>query len=152
MAANSGGDRWTMSWNIIWRRILRFMQLYFNHLRYRLCKKERIAILFQFLQASCIKIRILPSRNYFNPLCVKRSFEDTRMTQFYTVLSKDFVSLIRTNVIIIFVKIVEYVDYLWIQLINIHSVAKVYAVLPFYDVKCLCSGGREWGREESHPH
>ena len=26
---------------------------------------------------------------------------------------------------------------------NIHSVAKVYAVLPFYDVKCLCSGGRE---------
>ena len=34
----------------------------------------------------------------------------------------------------------------------IHSVAKVYAVLPFYDVKCLCSGGREWGREESHSH
>ena len=31
-----------------------------------------------------------------------------------------------------------------------HSVAKVYAVLPFYDVKCLCSGGREWGREGSH--
>ena len=26
---------------------------------------------------------------------------------------------------------------------DIHSVAKVYAVLPFYDVKCLCSGGRE---------
>ena len=26
---------------------------------------------------------------------------------------------------------------------HIHSVAKVYAVLPFYDVKCLCSGGRE---------
>ena len=25
----------------------------------------------------------------------------------------------------------------------IHSVAKVYAVFPFYDVKCLCSGGRE---------
>ena len=25
----------------------------------------------------------------------------------------------------------------------LHSVAKVYAVLPFYDVKCLCSGGRE---------
>ena len=25
----------------------------------------------------------------------------------------------------------------------IHCVAKVYAVLPFYDVKCLCSGGRE---------
>ena len=25
----------------------------------------------------------------------------------------------------------------------IHSVAKVYAVLPFYDVKCLCSGGQE---------
>ena len=34
----------------------------------------------------------------------------------------------------------------------LHSVAKVYAVLPFYDVKCLCSGGREWGREESHSH
>ena len=31
---------------------------------------------------------------------------------------------------------------------HIHSVAKVYAVLPFYDVKCLCSGGRE----ESHSH
>ena len=26
---------------------------------------------------------------------------------------------------------------------EVHSVAKVYAVLPFYDVKCLCSGGRE---------
>ena len=25
----------------------------------------------------------------------------------------------------------------------LHSVAKVYAVLPFYDVKCLCSGGWE---------
>ena len=25
----------------------------------------------------------------------------------------------------------------------VHSVAKVYAVLLFYDVKCLCSGGRE---------
>ena len=24
---------------------------------------------------------------------------------------------------------------------RLHSVAKVYAVLPFYDVKCLCSGG-----------
>ena len=35
---------------------------------------------------------------------------------------------------------------------RIHCVAKVYAVLPFYDVKCLCSGGREWGREESHSH
>ena len=34
----------------------------------------------------------------------------------------------------------------------IHCVAKVYAVLPFYDVKCLCSGGWEWGREESHSH
>ena len=29
----------------------------------------------------------------------------------------------------------------------IHCVAKVYAVLPFYDVKCLCYGGREWGRK-----
>ena len=29
------------------------------------------------------------------------------------------------------------------QIFNLHSVAKVYAVLPFYDVKCLCSGGRE---------
>ena len=27
--------------------------------------------------------------------------------------------------------------------IVLHCVAKVYAVLPFYDVKCLCSGGRE---------
>ena len=36
--------------------------------------------------------------------------------------------------------------------IEVHSVAKVYAVLPFYDVKCLCSGGREWWREESHSH
>ena len=35
---------------------------------------------------------------------------------------------------------------------RVHSVAKVYTVLPFYDVKCLCSGGREWGREESHSH
>ena len=26
---------------------------------------------------------------------------------------------------------------------QLHCVAKVYAVLPFYDVKCLCSGGRE---------
>ena len=25
----------------------------------------------------------------------------------------------------------------------IHCVAKVYAVLPFYDVTCLCSGRRE---------
>ena len=25
----------------------------------------------------------------------------------------------------------------------VHCVAKVYAVLPFYDVKYLCSGGRE---------
>ena len=25
----------------------------------------------------------------------------------------------------------------------LHSVAKVYAVLPFYDVKCLCYGGQE---------
>ena len=30
-----------------------------------------------------------------------------------------------------------------IQTPYLHSVAKVYAVLPFYDVKCLCSGGRE---------
>ena len=29
----------------------------------------------------------------------------------------------------------------------IHSVAKVYAVFPFYYVKCLSSGGREWGRK-----
>ena len=35
---------------------------------------------------------------------------------------------------------------------ELHSVAKLYAVLPFYDVKCLCSGGQEWGREESHSH
>ena len=30
-----------------------------------------------------------------------------------------------------------------IILVDIHSVAKVYAVLPFYDVKCLSSGGRK---------
>ena len=35
---------------------------------------------------------------------------------------------------------------------NIHSVSYVYAVLPFYDVKCLCSRGREGEREESHSH
>ena len=33
----------------------------------------------------------------------------------------------------------------------LHSVANVYAVLPFYNVKCPFSGGQEWGREESHP-
>ena len=27
--------------------------------------------------------------------------------------------------------------------VYLHSVSYVYAVLPFYDVKCLCSGGRE---------
>ena len=26
---------------------------------------------------------------------------------------------------------------------EVHSVSYVYAVLPFYDVKCLCSRGRE---------
>ena len=40
----------------------------------------------------------------------------------------------------------------WLRKKYIYSVAKVYAVLPFYDVKCLCSGGREWEREESHSH
>ena len=30
---------------------------------------------------------------------------------------------------------------------NIHCVAKVYTVLPVSTVKCLYSGGREWGRE-----
>ena len=35
---------------------------------------------------------------------------------------------------------------------SIHSVSYVYAVLPFNDVKCLCSRGREWEREESHSH
>ena len=34
----------------------------------------------------------------------------------------------------------------------IHSVSYVYAILPFYDVKYLCSGGRKWGRKESHSH
>ena len=28
-------------------------------------------------------------------------------------------------------------------IMHIHCVAKVYALLPFYDVKCLCSVGRE---------
>ena len=32
----------------------------------------------------------------------------------------------------------------------VHSVSYVYEVLPFYDIKCLCSGGQEWGREDSH--
>ena len=33
----------------------------------------------------------------------------------------------------------------WLKFCNsyIHCVAKVHEVLPFYDVKCLCSGGRE---------
>ena len=35
---------------------------------------------------------------------------------------------------------------------NLHCVAKVYPVLPFSNVKCLCSGGQEWGREGSHSH
>ena len=30
-----------------------------------------------------------------------------------------------------------------ITLIEIHSVSYVYAVLLFYDIKCLCSGGQE---------
>ena len=34
----------------------------------------------------------------------------------------------------------------------IHSVAKVYAVFPFYDAKCLCSGGQECRRGGSHSH
>ena len=34
----------------------------------------------------------------------------------------------------------------------LHSVSYYYAVLPFYDVKCLCSRGRELGREGSHSH
>ena len=34
----------------------------------------------------------------------------------------------------------------------LHSVSYYYAVLLFYDVKCLCSRGREWEREESHSH
>ena len=38
------------------------------------------------------------------------------------------------------------------KIIQLHSVSYVYAVLPFYDVKCLFSGGQEWGREESHSH
>ena len=28
-------------------------------------------------------------------------------------------------------------------LIRVHSVSYAYAVLPFYDVKCLCSRGQE---------
>ena len=34
----------------------------------------------------------------------------------------------------------------------VHSVSYVYAVLPFYDEKCLCSRGRELGRDDSHSH
>ena len=33
----------------------------------------------------------------------------------------------------------------------IHCVAKVFAVLPFYDVKCLCSGGRDEGGRKATP-
>ena len=33
----------------------------------------------------------------------------------------------------------DFVTFLWPSQ-NIHSVANVYAVLPFYNVKCLCSG------------
>ena len=34
---------------------------------------------------------------------------------------------------------------------NVHSVSSYYAVLPFYDVNCLCSrGGHERGREATH--
>ena len=29
------------------------------------------------------------------------------------------------------------------EIVHIHSVAKVNADFPFYDVKCLCSGGQE---------
>ena len=32
---------------------------------------------------------------------------------------------------------------LYNKIFKLHSVAKVYAVFPFYDVKCLCSGGQE---------
>mgnify|MGYP001283515636 CR=1 FL=1 len=34
---------------------------------------------------------------------------------------------------------------------KLHSVAKVYTVLPFYDVKCLCSGGRDEGGRKATP-
>ena len=34
-------------------------------------------------------------------------------------------------------------EYQFMTSYHVHSVAKVYADLPFYDVKCLCSGGRE---------
>ena len=37
----------------------------------------------------------------------------------------------------------EYVCMYVSTTIYLHSVSYVYAVLPFYDVKCLCSGGRE---------
>ena len=34
------------------------------------------------------------------------------------------------------------------NLFDLHSVAKVYAVLPFYDVKChVLEGGNEGGRK-----
>ena len=33
----------------------------------------------------------------------------------------------------------------------LHCVANVYAVLPVSTVKCLCSRGREWGREGGKP-
>ena len=39
---------------------------------------------------------------------------------------------------------VHIVSFDWrLSTLYLHSVSYVYAVLPFYDVKCLCSGGRE---------
>ena len=34
----------------------------------------------------------------------------------------------------------------------VHCVAYFYTVWPVYEVKCLCSRGREWRREGSHSH
>ena len=49
-------------------------------------------------------------------------------------------------------KIVLVIEKIFEITTTIHSVSYYYAVLPFYDVKCLCSRGRELGREGSHSH
>ena len=35
---------------------------------------------------------------------------------------------------------------------NIHCVAFIFAVWPSYEIKCLCSSRRIWGREGSHSY
>ena len=39
----------------------------------------------------------------------------------------------------------------FLPVFELHSVSYVYAVLPFYDVKCLCSEGRNEGGKKATP-